>query len=111
MSRFRKIIAPHRQLAAKTLSYFTMHITVAALVAYAVTGSWQAALALSLIEPMVQSVAYFFHERFWAARARRTADAPSMRRQQTQPEREGDRGNHRSERDQPCHSGPVAAHP
>jgi uncharacterized membrane protein len=111
MSRFRQIIAPHRQLAAKTLSYFTMHITVAALVAYAVTGSWQAALALSLIEPLVQSVAYFFHERFWAARAKRTADTRSVRGQYRQPEGEGYRGNHGGERDQPRHAGPVAAHP
>ena len=33
--------------------------------AYAVTGDWLAALTLSLLEPTVQAVVYFFHERLW----------------------------------------------
>ena len=49
----------------KTASYYVMHITVAAVVAYAVTGSWRSAIALSLIEPTVQAVAYYFHEKAW----------------------------------------------
>ena len=36
-----------------------------AAVAYAVTGDWLAALTLSLLEPTVQAVVYFFHERIW----------------------------------------------
>jgi uncharacterized membrane protein len=42
-----------------------MHITVAATVAYAVTGDWAASITLSLLEPTVQAVVYFFHERAW----------------------------------------------
>lgn len=57
--------------ALKTLTYGLMHLVVAVAVAYAVTRSWQAALAVGLIEPLVQTVAYNFHERAWAkARAR-----------------------------------------
>ena len=42
-----------------------MHITVAALVAYAVTGNLWIAFTLSLLEPTVQAVAFFFHEKAW----------------------------------------------
>jgi uncharacterized membrane protein len=49
----------------KTASYYVMHIVVAALVAYAVTGNLWMAFALSLLEPTVQAVAFFFHEKAW----------------------------------------------
>jgi uncharacterized membrane protein len=62
--------------AAKTASYATMHFTVAAAVAYAVTGDWRAALAISMIEPLVQTVAYVLHERAWAKGGKSSA-APS----------------------------------
>jgi uncharacterized membrane protein len=51
----------------KTGSYYVTHITVAALVAYAVTGNLAAALTLSFLEPTVQAVVYFFHERAWSS--------------------------------------------
>ena len=50
----------------KTASYYILHISVAALVAYAVTGNLLMALTLSLLEPTVQAVAFFFHEKVWA---------------------------------------------
>lgn len=49
----------------KTASYYLVHITVAALVAYAVTGDLLVSLTLSLLEPTVQAVAFFFHEKAW----------------------------------------------
>lgn len=49
----------------KTLSYAVMHMGIAILVAYLLTGSWAVALAIGLIEPCVQTVAFFFHERAW----------------------------------------------
>jgi uncharacterized membrane protein len=52
--------------ALKTLTYGLMHLVVAVAVAYAVTRNWQAALAVGLLEPLVQTVAYNFHERAWA---------------------------------------------
>jgi len=51
---------------AKTGTYYVLHILVAAGVAYAVTGNWMAALTLSLLEPTVQAVVFFFHEKAWA---------------------------------------------
>ncbi len=58
----------HRRTLLKTASYYLMHMAVAAVVAYLVTGDLLAAIALSLLEPTVQAVAYFFHERAWAAK-------------------------------------------
>jgi uncharacterized membrane protein len=52
--------------AIKTASYAAMHLGVAMLVAFALTRSWQAALAIGLIEPFVQTFAYALHERAWA---------------------------------------------
>jgi len=49
----------------KTLSYSLMHLSVAVCVAFVLTGSWRAALAIGLIEPAVQTVAYTLHERAW----------------------------------------------
>lgn len=54
----------------KTASYYLLHIGVAAAVAYAVTGQLWMALTLSLLEPSVQAVAFFFHEKFWEHRLR-----------------------------------------
>ena len=50
----------------KTASYYVVHITVAAFVAYAVTGDLLMAFTLSLLEPTVQAVAFFCHEKVWA---------------------------------------------
>jgi uncharacterized membrane protein len=49
----------------KTASYYVVHITVAALVGFAVTGNLWMALTLSLVEPTVQAFAFFFHEKAW----------------------------------------------
>jgi uncharacterized membrane protein len=46
-----------------------MHITVAMLVGCFVTGSLAMAIALSLLEPTVQAVAFFFHEKAWEAKS------------------------------------------
>lgn len=61
----------------KTGSYYVMHIVVAAAVAYAVTGNLWMAFTLSLLEPTVQAVAFFFHEKAWQ-RAERAASAPQQ---------------------------------
>ncbi|MFN3959484.1 MAG: DUF2061 domain-containing protein [Parvularculaceae bacterium] len=52
--------------AVKTLTYGLMHLVVAIAVAFAVTRNWQAALAVGLLEPLVQTVAYTLHERAWS---------------------------------------------
>ena len=61
-----KFISTNAFTLKKTASYYVTHITVAAAVGYAVTGSWVAAVTLSLLEPTVQTIVYFFHEKIWA---------------------------------------------
>ena len=56
---------------AKTASYYAVHLVVAAGVAYAVTGDWLAALTLSLLEPTVQMLFFFVHEKLWEHKAQR----------------------------------------
>ena len=69
MANIQKFIDYNQKTLKKTLSYYIMHITVAMLVGYFVTGSLALAIALSLIEPTVQAVAFFFHEKFWERNA------------------------------------------
>jgi len=54
------------RLALKTATYATMHLTVAIAVAYALTRDWRVALAVGIVEPMVQTVAFNLHERVWS---------------------------------------------
>jgi uncharacterized membrane protein len=49
----------------KTLSFAALHFSVAFGVAYALTGSVAVATGVGLIEPMVNTVAFFLHERLW----------------------------------------------
>jgi len=73
-----RLIRPHLPTLQKTASYYVLHITVAAMVAYAVTGNLWMAFTLSLLEPTVQAVAFFFHEKVWEKRrARLMAPAPA----------------------------------
>lgn len=63
---------------AKTLTYGIMHFVVAVGVAFAVTGSWLAAMGVGLMEPLIQTVFYNLHERVWARVAgRRPAPRPA----------------------------------
>lgn len=52
--------------AKKTFSYSMMHLVVAITVAYALTRDWRAALAIGMIEPIFQTIAFALHERAWA---------------------------------------------
>ena len=51
---------------AKTASFAVMHFSVAFGIAWLLTGSVAVAGAIALIEPLANTVAYFFHERLWA---------------------------------------------
>ena len=77
MAKIGHFASQHRRTLMKTGSYYLIHICVAALVAYAVTGNLIASLTLSLLEPTVQAVAFFFHEKAWERAARRR-QAPAM---------------------------------
>lgn len=65
MTRLINAARHNRLTLMKTGSYYVIHVCVAAMVAYAVTGNLIASLTLSLLEPTVQAVAFFFHEKGW----------------------------------------------
>jgi len=50
---------------AKTLTFLALHLSVGFTVAFVLTGSVAIAGGIALIEPMVNAVAFFFHERAW----------------------------------------------
>jgi uncharacterized membrane protein len=49
----------------KTLSFAAVHFTVAFGVGYALTGSVVVGSVMALVEPAVNTVAYYFHEKVW----------------------------------------------
>lgn len=50
----------------KTISYGSLHFTVGFGVVYALTGEVSIAAGVALIEPAVNTVVFYFHERAWA---------------------------------------------
>ena len=49
----------------KTFSFAVVHFIVAFSVGFALTGSVAIGGAMALVEPAVNTVAYFFHEKAW----------------------------------------------
>ena len=54
---------------SKTFSFLSLHLAVGFGVGYAFTGSLALAGGIALIEPLVNAVVFFFHERAWHERA------------------------------------------
>ena len=65
MANIQQFVINNQRTLKKTLSYYIMHISVAMIVAYIITGNLIMAATLSLIEPTVQAFAFFFHEKVW----------------------------------------------
>lgn len=60
----------------KTFSFALVHFVVAFSVGFALSGSIAVGGAIALVEPAVNTVAYFFHEKAWErARAPRLQTA------------------------------------
>ena len=51
---------------AKTVTFAVVHFSIAFGVAYALTGDVVIGGAVAMVEPAVNSVAYYFHEKVWA---------------------------------------------
>lgn len=49
----------------KTMTFAILHFIVAFSVAYLLTGSLVIGGAIALVEPAVNTVAYYFHEKAW----------------------------------------------
>ena len=52
----------------KTLTFAILHMTIAFGVVWALTGSIALGGAVALIEPTLNTIAYFFHEKIWERR-------------------------------------------
>jgi len=50
---------------AKTLTYLSLHLTIGFSVAYVMTGSVALAGGIAIVEPCINAVAFFFHEKAW----------------------------------------------
>ncbi len=50
----------------KTMSFAVMHFTVAFSVGWLMTGDILVGSAIAMVEPAVNTMAYYFHERVWA---------------------------------------------
>ncbi|MCB1801403.1 MAG: DUF2061 domain-containing protein [Gammaproteobacteria bacterium] len=63
----------------KTATFAVMHFSIAFTVAYLLTGDIVIGGAVALIEPAVNTVAYYFHDRVWERiRNRRAVDRMDM---------------------------------
>ena len=49
----------------KTITFAMMHFSVAFAVAWMLTGDIVVGGAVAMVEPAVNTVAYYFHEKFW----------------------------------------------
>lgn len=49
----------------KTLTFAVLHFTVAFTVAYLLTGSLLIGGLMALLEPTINTVAFYFHEKVW----------------------------------------------
>lgn len=61
----------------KTITYLAIHLTIGFTVAYLFTGSIALAGGIALVEPCVNAIAFYFHEKVWkrvAAKQNRPKD-------------------------------------
>ncbi|NDV90015.1 DUF2061 domain-containing protein [Alteromonas sp. 345S023] len=62
----------------KTITFAVMHFSVAFTVAYLLTGSLVVGGAVALVEPAINTVAFYFHELIWKKlEARKENEAPT----------------------------------
>ena len=61
---------------AKTITFAILHMTVAFSVAYLLSGNLLVGGAIALVEPAINTVVYFFHEKVWEQIRQKRADGP-----------------------------------
>ena len=71
--RRRSLVEPLGRDLTKTISFLILHLLVGFTVAYLFTGSFAIASGIALVEPLVNAVVFFFHERAW-----RRTDVPLL---------------------------------
>lgn len=58
----------------KTITFAATHFTVAFTVAYLLTGDLLIGGLIAMVEPAINTVAYFFHEKLWAKNEKAVAE-------------------------------------
>lgn len=58
---------------AKSAVFGVMHVGIAFSVSLALTGSWSMAGAITIAEPVVNTVAHYFFDRWWQRREQHDA--------------------------------------
>ncbi len=83
MSALKQYVHDHGarvdQSLLKTITFAATHFTVAFTVAYLLTGDILIGGLIAMVEPAINTVAYFFHEKIWARHqqnARKATAAP-----------------------------------
>ncbi|WP_028115781.1 DUF2061 domain-containing protein [Ferrimonas senticii] len=61
----------------KTATFAVMHFSIAFAVAYLLTGSVMIGGLVAIVEPAVNTVGYFFHEKLWR-RLEQRKSAPAL---------------------------------
>ncbi|MCW8330378.1 DUF2061 domain-containing protein [Photobacterium sp. SDRW27] len=61
--------------ASKTISFAVVHFTVAFTIVYLLTGDVLIGSIMAMIEPIINTLAYYFHERVWQSREQKEAPA------------------------------------
>lgn len=63
-----KMISQEDIAMTKTASFAIVHFSVAFTVGYVMSGSVMVGGAIALVEPAINTVAYYFHEKIWSRR-------------------------------------------
>ena len=62
----------------KTLTFAIMHFSIAFVLVYLLTGSWAIGGAVAVIEPLVNTVAFYFHDKVWKRLEQRRAQTDAL---------------------------------
>ena len=62
----------------KTLTFTLMHFCIAFAVTYVLTGSVAASGLVVAIEPLCNSVGFYFHEKLWQRLEKRSSSTPKL---------------------------------
>ena len=71
------------QSLLKTITFAITHFVVAFSVAYLLTGDILIGSLIAMVEPTINTVAYFFHEKIWARYLRNATARPLIVRHNT----------------------------
>lgn len=80
MTKKQKAFIKKHKAKIKTLTFAVLHFTVAFTVTYLLTGELLIASLVALIEPTINTFAYYFHELFWIRFVDKKTTAQALRK-------------------------------